>query len=234
MDATTPTRSRLSAGRDATEPAPDELSSMTGVKRGREALLPPEKPSQHEWDQSWPHDPCSPLPAARQGGPQTADSYIRTRDRDLGARRAEIIDEATPASPTDARARHADSPVGRQVEAAHRARPLHQHAGPGYDGMENTPGNRFGGDEICPSCWEFHADANYVATDASGVTYCGDCWDAALQVNIITNCVAFPPGEHQCACGSDLRTEQWIAVDAAPAAAAHCQCPDSGAPGVSD
>ena len=75
---------------------------------------------------------------------------------------------------------------------------------------------------MCSECGRPHSESNYVATDADGVTCCGDCCDAALGATIIVQC-AFAPGNHLCACGNDLRLERWFAVESTPTAAAHCQ-----------
>ena len=88
--------------------------------------------------------------------------------------------------------------------------------------MENHAGNRFGGDEICSFCEQPHTDANYVATDADGVSGCGDCWDAALGVTVMVRC-HFAAGAHHCACGGDLRQEPWFAVERTQAQTAHCK-----------
>ena len=163
------------------------------------------------------------LPAAH-GGPLVAVEQARSRDRDLGVRSAAANGAATRHAPIRVRSAHAVARApDQQLEAARSARPLEPLIrGSGYDGMENLEGNRFGGDEICQSCAQPHVDSNYVATDAHGVTYCGDCWDAALGVTIIAEC-ALALGTDQCACGKELRTERWFAVECTPAQEAFCQ-----------
>jgi len=154
-------------------------------------------------------------------------SKRRSRDRDLGVRSAAANGAATRHAPIRVRSAHAVARApDQQLEAARSARPLEPLiCGSGYDGMENLEGNRFGGDEFCQSCAQPHVDSNYVATDANGVTYCGDCWDAtprSLGVTIIAEC-ALALGTDLCACGKELRTERWFAVECTPAQEAFCQ-----------
>ena len=156
----------------------------------------------------------SPLPAVTQAHPQ---------GHEMGAASAAAVVQSTPDSPVRARRVRADArPMEQQMEPVHRNGPLHQLIKSGIDEMENQAGNRFGGSEICPSCEQSHADANYVATDANGVSYCGECWDTALGVTLLVKC-AFAPGDHRCSCGNDLRTEQWFAVEDTPGQQAYCQ-----------
>ena len=84
-------------------------------------------------------------------------------------------------------------------------------------------GNRFGGSELCEICAQPHTDASYVATDADGVSTCGDCWDAALGVTIIVHCAPFPAGGALCACKKDLRKERWFAVGRTQEQRAYCE-----------
>ena len=153
-------------------------------------------------------------PLEDQGAPLPAHNQVRLRDRDLGAHSAtssaQAMQTATPHATR--RMRTDTSPPEQWMEhAAHRAGPLLPSFTPGARDSENLAGNRFGGNEICEACEQPHTDANYVATDAYGFSFCGDCWDASLGATVIVRC-AFPPGEHLCECGTDLRQERWFAA----------------------
>ena len=219
MQEPRPTIQPFFAGRGSTEPSPERTKSA-GDKRGREAQSHAPKTAPRRDAVQVDADL---LPVA-QGGPLVAGKQTCFHDRDIGVRRATRDDVTTRRSPAVTQQPHAAAcPPDQQVQAAHRVGPLHLQMRSGYDGMENLPGNRFGGDEVCRMCGELHSDSNYVATDAYGFSYCGDCWDAALGATIIVQCVAFPPGKHHCACGADLRSERWLAVDDTPSAVAYCQ-----------
>ena len=83
------------------------------------------------------------------------------------------------------------------------------------------PINRFGATEICAECGRPYADSNYVATTADAESWCGDCWDAALGVTLVVTPQS--PGMHICACGHDLCTGSWFAVEQTEEQAPHCQ-----------
>jgi len=155
--------------------------------------------------------------------PLVAVMHTQLRDRDLGVQSVALRNVATRHALSSARHSHSVArQPHQQMEAAHRAGPLHPQCKSGNDGSENLSGNRFGGTELCDACGQPHTDANYVATDANGISYCGDCWDAELGVTIITQCAVIS-GAHMCACGNDLREEQWFAVECTPSQKAFCQ-----------
>ena len=211
-----PTLAPLSVSLGSMEPSSERFTSA-GSKREREA-------QGHANDIATRgglcKDAAGPLPALHHG-PLVAIQQTHLRDRDIGPRRVAAQSQAVAPAATRI-AFDATRPPHQQMEAASRFGPRHLPITPGNGEMENLSGNRFGGNELCPSCAQPHADANYVATDADGVSRCGDCWDAALGVNIITQCV-FRPGIHLCDCGKDLRMEQWFAVERTPEQQAFCK-----------
>ena len=160
----------LLAGRGSLEPSIQRTTSA-GAKRAREA-------SSHEAD--IPSRRCScevttgPLedPAA---GPLVAVEQYHIRDRDVGVLRGAVAGQTAQSTHATAqRAQALARPLDGQTEAAHRVGPLRLPIASGED-EENLAYNRFGGDEFCQSCAQPHADSNYVATDANGISYCGAC-----------------------------------------------------------
>ena len=146
------------------------------------------------------------------------------RDRDIDALRTSAMQQSMRAATISAQQMSAsanEQPLAWQMEAVSTSWPfqLQGEAGVGRD--ENQAGNRFGASEICEACEQPHMDSNYVATDANGISFCGDCWDAALGVTIVARCQSF--ASSQCACGSDLREERWFAVSSTPLQTPYCQ-----------
>ncbi|MDC0526282.1 hypothetical protein OAO87_04690, partial [bacterium] len=188
-----------------------------GAKREREAQAPAPEIVARGASCKVPAGPLTDAPC----GPLVVGQQVRLRDRDLGVRSAAAISQTALSEPVNARRPPAGAlSLDQQMLAAHRAGPLNLQIEAGS--AENTVGNRFGGSELCMSCMQPHTDANYVATDAEGITTCGDCWDAVLGITVIVEC-AFPSGAHLCACGKDLRMERWFATEHAQTHSAYCQ-----------
>ena len=172
--------------------------------------------------------PCSgpAIPPLEGGGvPLTAHKQARFRERDIGVRSATTVAHAaqTTSRPDARRARASNTPPEQWMDqAAHRAGPLLPSFTSGGGNLENLPSNRFGGSENCVSCAQPHTDANYVATDADGVSHCGDCWNASLGVTVIVRC-AFGQDDQTCECGNDLRYERWFAAIDTPTQNAYCK-----------
>ena len=205
------------ANRRSTE-LPADCETDAGLKRTRE-----DEPcmrnmsSRHGAGKS----AAGPLKVAEEG-PLAADKQVYPRDRDIGVR---ITTPYLRTSRAVAGARHPHTPArqhNRQTETVGHEGPLELQTQAGGEDAQNLSGNRFGGSETCKECSMPHTDSNYVATDANGVSICGNCWDAALGATIVAQC-AFPPGDHTCVCGTDLRTEEWFAVDSTPMERAYCQ-----------
>ena len=161
--------------------------------------------------------------AIGRNGPLVASRQVRLRDRDICVRSVAVVGRPTCAANTGAWDTQAGTtPPMQQTEAVQHIWPFLLQSEAGTGCMENQAGNRFGGSEICEACWQPHADANYVATDASGTSYCGDCWDTALGVTVVVRCRSHT-GTHLCPCGNDLRRQQWFAVESVPSQKAHCE-----------
>ena len=220
MQCPSPTASPFFGGRDTTEPAA-EGTRHAWMAQARDC-------QSHGCTTTLRSALCNGaavLPFEDQGTPLPARKQARFRDRDLGARSATAAEQTTrTASPAAARRASANAtpPERRRDQAAHRAGPLLPSFASGDGNFENLAGNRFGGCELCATCAQPHTDANYVATDADGVSYCGDCWNASLGVTVIVRCT-FGQDDHLCECGNDLRYERWFAAIDTPTPGAYCK-----------